>query len=290
MRKNCMLGASVVAFGLGFLSLAQAQTSDVVVDLSVLDSLSPSSVSEVAAQPLFPVVKKNEEKPVVKKTPVRKKAKTTRKTTKTKPAAKIVPAVKVEVKTEEPQAVVAPAPVVADVVELKDVAPVEVSEPVNEDSVAQPEVATPEIRPVTEDEHIVVVDVEPVSSKSQVVEEQPKADIVEPVVQETVEMPEQVSNSLFFAADVSDLTSAQQQQIDKIIASFENPQQNKIAILAYNLDDGIDTFKRKRLSLNRAVDVRSYLLQKGYKNFSIKVINVASGSDKVNSVEIMEMK
>ena len=75
MRKNCMLGASVVAFGLGFLSLAQAQMSDVVVDLSVLDSLSPSSVSDVAAQPLFPVVKKSEEKQVVKKIAVRKKLK-----------------------------------------------------------------------------------------------------------------------------------------------------------------------------------------------------------------------
>ncbi len=289
MRKNYMLGASVFALGLGFLSLAHAQTSDVVVDLSVLDSLSPSSVSDVVAQPLFPVVKKSEEKTVVKKAPVRKKAKPARKTVKAVPAAKVVPAVKVEVKAEEP-VVAVPAPVVPEAVDIKENAPVETLAPVKNEVVAEVESKNNEIRPVTEDEHIVVVDVEPVSPKREVVEQSPVAEVVAPAVQKTADEPEKVSNSLLFEPDVSDLTPAQQQQIDAIISSFDNPQQNKIAILAYNLDDGVDTFKRKRLSLNRAVDVRSYLLQKGYKNFSIKVINIASGSDRVNSVEIMEMK
>ncbi|MFR8205498.1 MAG: hypothetical protein ACLU99_03555 [Alphaproteobacteria bacterium] len=31
---------------------------------------------------------------------------------------------------------------------------------------------------------------------------------------------------------------------DNLVNGFENPAVNKIAILAFNLDDGVDTFKR----------------------------------------------
>lgn len=104
------------------------------------------------------------------------------------------------------------------------------------------------------------------------------------------EVKADTSNSIVYEEGVSELTPAQQQQIDVIISKLENPQINKIAIFSYNLDDGKDVFRKKRLSLNRAVDVRSYLLQKGYKNFSIKVINVDEQSDKINEVEIQELK
>lgn len=43
------------------------------------------------------------------------------------------------------------------------------------------------------------------------------------------------------------------------------------------------------MSLNRAVEIRSYLLGKGYKNFSIKVINV-NEADKNNLVTVVELK
>lgn len=100
----------------------------------------------------------------------------------------------------------------------------------------------------------------------------------------------EVDRQLQFAADVSELTSVQQAQVDKIIAAFEDAHLNKIAIFAFNVDDGVDSFKKKRLSLNRAIEVRSYLLQKGYKNFSIKVVNVDAGSEKANTVTIEELK
>jgi len=304
MRKNNILGVSAVILGSCFLNMAQAQTSDVVVDLSVLDNLSPSLSSDIAAQPLFPVVKKSEAKHVAKKAPARKKAKPARKVVKAKPAAKKSAPVKVEVKTEEPKPVVEAAPTVAVVAEAvpaaaepQTAAPAENPASLQTDAVQSAVVASVpvvnEIRPVTEDEHIVVVDVEPVSSEQPapaVVENQPQVkETAEPVADQTAAAPK-VSNILVFDDDVSDLTEAQKQQLEAIVSSFENPGQNKIAIFAYNLNDGVDTFKRKRLSLNRAVDVRSFLLQKGYKNFSIKVINIDSGSDKINSVEVVEMK
>ena len=67
-------------------------------------------------------------------------------------------------------------------------------------------------------------------------------------------------------------------------------QKNKIMILSYKYEDGKDSFKKKRISLNRAIEVRSYLLGKGYKNFSIKVINISGDAEKRNLVEIEELK
>ena len=102
--------------------------------------------------------------------------------------------------------------------------------------------------------------------------------------------PQAVNNKLTFAEEVDELNDEQKSQIDGIIASFKDAKNNKIAIYAYNLEDGADAFKKKRLSLNRAVEVRSYLLPKGYKNFSIKVINVDAASGKGNTVEIEELE
>ena len=60
--------------------------------------------------------------------------------------------------------------------------------------------------------------------------------------------------------------------------------------MAYNYDNGEDVFRKKRQSLNRAIEIRSYLLGKGYKNFSIKVINITDDPAKGNVVEIDELK
>lgn len=75
-----------------------------------------------------------------------------------------------------------------------------------------------------------------------------------------------------------------------LINGFEDPQKHKIAIYAYNYDNGENSFKKKKLSLDRATEIRSLLLNKGYKNFSIKVINVTDDAEKRNLVEIEEIK
>ena len=96
-------------------------------------------------------------------------------------------------------------------------------------------------------------------------------------------------NYISFADDVDELNDSQMSKIDLIVSSFKNEPKNKIAIYSYNYDDGVDSFKKKRVALNRAVEVRSYLLKKGYKNFSIKVVNINSPSDKLNMVELQEI-
>ena len=58
-------------------------------------------------------------------------------------------------------------------------------------------------------------------------------------------------------------------------------------IYAYNFNDGGNDFKNKRLSLNRAVEIRSYLMTRGYKNFGIKIVNT-DNRGKQNTVEVFE--
>jgi len=80
------------------------------------------------------------------------------------------------------------------------------------------------------------------------------------------------------------------EKIISLIEGFEDPHKHKIAIYAYNYDNGENSFKKKKLSLDRATEIRSLLLGKGYKNFSIKVINVTDAPEKRNLVEIEEIK
>lgn len=112
-----------------------------------------------------------------------------------------------------------------------------------------------------------------------------------PLISEHVEPQLPASeNNISFEEGVDELNDSQKQRIDEIVRKFENPEKNKIVILSYNYEDGKDSFKKKRISLNRAIEVRSYLLGEGYKNFSIKVINISGDVEKRNLVEIEELK
>ncbi len=124
--------------------------------------------------------------------------------------------------------------------------------------------------------------------------EEEKAQAPSLLVEENPKPQEEASNKkaeeLYFQEDAEELTQEQKDVLDKLSLSFENPQENKIAIYAYNYVSGEDSFRRKRIALNRAVNIRSYLLSKGYKNYSMKVINIEEKDGKENSVHIEELK
>lgn len=325
MRKNIKVWTISALVSLSVCAYANAQTEpDVYVDLSALDELSGTGSPVIHTEPLFPVVTARqaaEEKAKPSKKAIRKKA---------KPAAakpvvkkeKAKPEVKVEVvekapaeqpKSEPAASVVQPAaPVTEPEVKAQPVAEVEPVVPAAPAAKTEPAVvlteaepAKPSAEPQSEnkakpvDDEVVVVDVEPVSpAKAQPSAEEkttepaakPEASSADNQPQAAAEVKKPAPGRFAFDAEVSDLNDAQKAQLDNLVNGFENPAVNKIAILAFNLDDGVDTFKKKRLSLNRAIEIRSYLLQKGYKNFSIKVINVDAASDKVNTVEVEELK
>lgn len=327
MRKNIKVWTISALVSLSVCAYANAQTEpDVYVDLSALDELSGTGSPVIHTEPLFPVVTARqaaEEKAKPSKKAIRKKAKPAA----AKPVVKkekAKPEVKVEVvekapaeqpKSEPAASVVqpaAPAPVAEPEVKAQPVAEVEPVVPAAPAAKTEPAVvlteaepAKPSAEPQSEnkakpvDDEVVVVDVEPVSpAKAQPTAEEkttePAAKTEAPSAdnqpQAAAEVKKPAPGRFAFDAEVSDLNDAQKAQLDNLVNGFENPAVNKIAILAFNLDDGVDTFKKKRLSLNRAIEIRSYLLQKGYKNFSIKVINVDAASDKVNTVEVEELK
>ncbi|MBR1648701.1 MAG: hypothetical protein IJ689_03780 [Alphaproteobacteria bacterium] len=106
-----------------------------------------------------------------------------------------------------------------------------------------------------------------------------------------VELPQKVvedelDDVLKFSEKGDTLSETNIRQLNNFADKIKSIQKPfKILIEAYNYDDGENSFARKRLSLNRAVTIRSYLMEKGYKSFNIKIINTEN-FDLRNSVAI----
>lgn len=283
MMKKLLLTTIILG---GYIAAANAADDSVYVDLSVLNSLSNDAAVAVseAPEPRFPIVKK---KPAPKKV--------------VKAAKKVEPVIEVKAPLEEKKAEPA-APVVAEtkpepqqipyvqdaepvvVVDVEPVAAAPKPETETVPAVAEPAAAEPMTETAPE---------KPAAQQEEAVAEPEKtAAAPQLLIDDTAPVLPKVSaeKRLVFADDVDELTDEQRGQIDAVVASFADAVNNKIAIYAYNQDDGEDAFRKKRLSLNRAVAVRSYLLPKGYKNFSIKVVNVDAASGKANTVELEELK
>ena len=283
MQFKRLVMASVCALALQGAAFAQA-ADDVYVDLSVLNNLQPGDSLFVETQPLFPVVKKAP----VKKT-VRKK-KTPKKTVApAKPVAEKTPAPKKEEKAiailpqapeiPQPLAEAKPEPVKPanpiTVADDREPAKTEASVPAAEETAKAPEKAAA----VQEAENVPAAETE----------EKKEIKPLLPVGDKTPAAAE-VGRQIFFVDDSFEISPENADKIISLIETFEDPRKHKIAIYAYNYDNGENTFKKKKLSLDRATEIRSLLLNKGYKNFSIKVINITDNPEKRNLVEIEEIK
>ncbi len=266
LKKTVALGVCAISLMIGT-SSGHAE-ENVVIDMSVLDSLgAPSSAAISSSKPLFPTVKKKTAKPKAK---VKK--------------AKAVKAPKVKVETPKPE-VVAP--------EVKVEAPKpEVVAPEVKVEAQKPEVVAPEVKVEAPKPEVVAPEVKVEASKPEVVA--PEVKIETPKREVVISQPQanQASQTgiITFASDQSDLNDAQKKIIDDTLASFQNPKVNKMSIISYSISGGENVFQNKRISLNRAVNTRSYLLEKGYKNFSIKIINVEADDDRINTVSLSELK
>lgn len=266
--------------------VAAASADDsVYVNLSVLEELGSGSNPAMVSEPLFPIVKKA---PVASKVKVKK----------AKPAPWAVAKIKKTASKPQPQPQPQPqlqAPTAdahRQIPYVEDAAPVEVvdvepTKPIEPEVKADSRPAAPTVVPAETPAEMPKKDIAPEPTTEPIVSSESSALLVE---EPAAPQPAQSSgHDIVFADGVDELTEAQKQQVDAIIASFADAANHKIAIYSYNLDDGVDAFKKKRQSLNRAVAVRSYLLPKGYKNFSIKVVNVDAASGKANTVELEEL-
>ncbi|WP_033067383.1 OmpA family protein [Thalassospira australica] len=93
--------------------------------------------------------------------------------------------------------------------------------------------------------------------------------------------------SLGFAAESFELSQAAIGQLDQVIAAMGQDDSLRIQLQAYAAGDGANASKARRLSLSRALQVRSYLIDKGVRSTRIDVralgANVPSGpSDRVD--------
>ncbi len=110
-------------------------------------------------------------------------------------------------------------------------------------------------------------------------------EVLEPLI--PVGEPEIAADTIVFMSGRSDLSSENLEKLAELADGFQKPGSNKIIISAFNYDDGENSFKSKRLNLNRAVAVRSYLMTRGYTNFSIRIINTDNHLRK-NTAEVTE--
>lgn len=304
MKFRLLLSLSVLGMvGAGMVGSACAE-DDVYVDLSVLNSLQAAAPAAVV-QPLFPDVK-NAPAPKKPRAVKRKKAEKRQevKLQKVKAEAKKAED-KVEVKAEAaPQPDKTETPV-TETVPAADGAKNNLDtlrQAIAENSIRKEPVATetPAAETAVSAEmpadasHLVETAVVPVENTAVVVDDKSGESLSEVlnnnVPEETPPEPEKVSNAIKFDAESAELTEADKQQIDAIMAGFEDAVNHKVAITAYNLDDGKEVFYRKKQSLDRAIAIRSYLLSKGYKNYSIKVINIPAGDERVNTVDVVELR
>ena len=110
----------------------------------------------------------------------------------------------------------------------------------------------------------------------------------EPALQPLIPVAEEEpADVIAFAGGVFELSAENTARLAAIADGFKRPGESKILIYAYNFNDGGNDFKNKRLSLNRAVEIRSYLMTRGYKNFGIKIVNT-DNRGKQNTVEVFE--
>ena len=304
MKFRLLLSLSVLGMvGAGMVGSACAE-DDVYVDLSVLNSLQAAAPAAVV-QPLFPDVK-NAPAPKKPRAVKRKKGEKRQevKLQKVKAEAKKAED-KVEVKAEAaPQPDKTETPV-TETVPAADGANNNLDtlrQAIAENSIRKEPGATETSAVKTAVSAEMPADaslpvgtaVVPVENTAVVVDDKSGESLSEVlnnnVPEETPPEPEKVSNAIKFDAESAELTEADKQQIDAIMAGFEDAVNHKVAITAYNLDDGKEVFYRKKQSLDRAIAIRSYLLSKGYKNYSIKVINIPAGDERVNTVDVVELR
>jgi outer membrane protein OmpA-like peptidoglycan-associated protein len=93
--------------------------------------------------------------------------------------------------------------------------------------------------------------------------------------------------SLGFNADSFELSAAAKGQLDSVIAAMGQDENLRIQLQAYAQGDGANASKARRLSLSRALQVRSYLIDRGVRSTRIDVralgANVPSGpADRVD--------
>ncbi len=106
----------------------------------------------------------------------------------------------------------------------------------------------------------------PAVAKAAPVPEKPAAPATETASRESV-----ASQNIAFAAGTSSLSRASQKQLDGVAEQLNAQPDARMQLLAYAGEPNMSSSKARRLSLSRALAVRSYLINKGVKSTRIDV-------------------
>ena len=259
----------IVLLLLGMGIAAPSSAADYEINLSALDAL---ETSDADSELPLPVVKKQTvpaQKVLPRKKPAVRVKKSVEPVVKKRSENSVV---KTPVPAQEPKKEEAPA-----VREEQKILPVEepaktavavpAAEAVIEKAPAAPEPAAEQndnAEPADEKAEPAAENVETGEVRQNVVPESPKA---------PVSSFDDRTAVLVFDEESAELNAGIVKALTELTGRIETENPGKITIEAYNYDDGEGSFSRKRLSLNRAVAVRSWLLGKGCKSFGIKIIN-----------------
>ncbi len=274
----------------GCFLMSAAAAQEVYVDLSVLDQMDGGSSAsrqlpfdDSSLQSLPRPVVRPHNKPKLKAAPKTVPPQPSK--PKFAPATITPPPPKPAVVVKETTVDSLPARLPEPAVEKKVPVVVPVAAPITEPVLKKvPETAVTEEKadvaavPVQENKQPVVADL--LSTRREAASE-----VLEPLI--PVGEPEIAADTIVFMPGRSDLSSENLEKLAELADGFRQPGSNKIIISAFNYDDGENSFKSKRLNLNRAVAVRSYLMTRGYTNFSIKIINTDNQLRK-NTAEVTE--
>lgn len=83
-----------------------------------------------------------------------------------------------------------------------------------------------------------------------------------------------------FESDSAELSGQAKQSLDQVAAPLKDDANKRIQLLAYAKANSDDTSRARRLSLSRALAVRSYLIEKGIQSTRIDVRALGSKTDK----------
>jgi outer membrane protein OmpA-like peptidoglycan-associated protein len=91
-----------------------------------------------------------------------------------------------------------------------------------------------------------------------------------------------------FAAGETELAKSAQEQLDGLVQDLRSAETLRVQLLAYAGDEGASPSKARRVSLSRALAVRSYLIESGIKTsrIDVRALGNKTTSDSPDRVDV----
>jgi outer membrane protein OmpA-like peptidoglycan-associated protein len=91
-----------------------------------------------------------------------------------------------------------------------------------------------------------------------------------------------------FNADNTKLSADGQAVLDGVIAELQADDKSRVQLMAYAAGEDLSSSKARRISLSRALSVRSYLIEKGVRStrIDVRALGDKAEGDQKNRVDV----